>query len=109
LENRAAHVVVFVTASNEDEGAKLAKLLVEKRLAACVNILPGVRSFFWWQGRIDEQAETMLVIKTSQRLMNELIAAVQANHSYQVPEVIALPIVAGAAGYLNWLASEVKS
>lgn len=108
MDNSNENIVVLVTASNETEGAKLAKQIIEKRLAACVNLVPTIRSFFWWQGRIDEQAETLLAIKTAPRLLNELIATVQAHHSYQVPEIIALPIVAGAANYLEWLNGELK-
>lgn len=107
MENANGNVVVLVTAANETEGAELAKQIVEKRLAACVNLVPTIRSYFWWQGKIDEQAETLLVIKTARRLMNELMATVQAHHSYQVPEIIALPIVAGAADYLQWLNGEL--
>jgi len=102
------NIVVFVTAANEDEGAKLARLLVEKRLAACVSLVPAVRSFFWWEGKIDEQQETLLIIKTEGRVMPELIDTVQANHSYSVPEIIALPIVAGSERYLQWLSTEVR-
>ncbi|MDZ7265983.1 MAG: divalent-cation tolerance protein CutA [candidate division KSB1 bacterium] len=109
MENFTDKLVVLVTAANAEEGAKLAKLLVQERLAACVNVLSGVRSFFWWQGKIDEQEEVLLFIKTTRPLLQELIATVQAHHSYQVPEIIALPISAGADNYLRWLAAEVRT
>jgi periplasmic divalent cation tolerance protein len=102
------NIVVLMTAANEDEGAKLAKILVEARLAACVSLLPQARSFFWWQGKIDEQRETVMIAKTQRHVLPQLIDTVQKNHSYSTPEIIALPIIAGAANYLNWLAAEVK-
>jgi len=108
MENLNDKLVVLVTAANAEEGTKLANLIVGQRLAACVNVLPGIRSFFWWQGKIDEQEEVLLIIKTTRPLLQELIATVQAHHSYQVPEIIALPIVAGAEDYLRWLVAEVK-
>lgn len=108
MENLNDKLVVLVTAANAEEGTTLANLIIGQRLAACVNVLPGIRSFFWWQGKIDEQEEVLLFIKTTRPLLEELIATVQAHHSYQVPEIIALPIVAGAENYLRWLAAEVK-
>jgi periplasmic divalent cation tolerance protein len=102
------NIVVLMTAANEDEGAKLAKILVEARLAACVSLLPQARSFFWWEGKIDEQHETVMIAKTQRRVLPQLIDAVQKNHSYSTPEIIALPIIAGAANYLSWLAAEMQ-
>jgi periplasmic divalent cation tolerance protein len=98
-----------MTAANEDEGARLAKILVEARLAACVSLLPHARSFFWWEGKIDEQNETVMIAKTRRQVLPQLIETVQKHHSYSVPEIIALPIVDGAANYLSWLAAEVRS
>jgi periplasmic divalent cation tolerance protein len=102
------NIVVLMTAANEDEGAKLAKLLVEARLAACVSLVPQARSIFWWQGKIDAQRETIMIAKTRREVLPELIETVQKHHSYSVPEIIALPIIDGASNYLNWLAAEVK-
>ncbi len=103
------NIVVFMTAANEDEAAKLAKILVEARLAACVSLVPQARSFFWWEGKIDEQHETIMIVKTQRHILPQLIETVQKNHSYSVPEIIALPIIDGAANYLCWLAAEVKT
>jgi periplasmic divalent cation tolerance protein len=102
------NIVVLMTASNEDEGAKLAKILVEARLAACVSLVPQARSFFWWEGKIDEQRETIMIAKTQRHVLPQLIDTVQKNHSYSTPEIIALPIIAGAANYLSWLAAEMQ-
>ncbi len=108
MTEKTANIVVLMTAANEDEGAKLAKLLVEARLAACVSLLPQARSFFWWEGKIDEQRETVMIAKTQRHVLPQLIDTVQKNHRYSVPEIIALPIIDGATNYLNWLAAEVK-
>ncbi|MDZ7290781.1 MAG: divalent-cation tolerance protein CutA [candidate division KSB1 bacterium] len=109
MNERAENIVVLMTAANEEEGAKLAKLLVETRLAACVSLVPQARSFFWWEGKMDEQSETIMIVKTRRQVLSLLIETVQKHHSYSVPEIIALPIIDGAANYLNWLAAEVRS
>ena len=109
MENKNTYRVVLVTTPNEEEAAKLARILVEKRLAACANLLPKIRSFFWWEGKIDEQNEVLLVIKTTKPMLHELMETVHAHHSYQVPEIIALPILEGSEKYLNWLAAETQS
>ncbi len=96
-------IVVYVTVSSREEGRTIAKALVEERLAACVNQLPGVRSTYRWEGKIEESAEELLIIKTSQKLFTALEQRVCELHSYAVPEVIAVPIVAGSKPYLQWL------
>jgi periplasmic divalent cation tolerance protein len=96
-------IVILSTASNEEEAAKLAALLVEHRLAACVNVLPRVRSFYRWKGAVESAEEWLLVIKSSRALFGEVSALLQKQHSYEVPEAIALPVVDGAPNYLAWL------
>jgi periplasmic divalent cation tolerance protein len=108
MNEKIESIVVLMTAASEDEGARLAKILVEARLAACVSLVPQARSFFWWEGKIDEQRETIMIAKTRREVLPQLIETVQKNHSYAVPEIIALPIIAGASNYLNWLAAEIK-
>ncbi len=100
-------VVVYVTASSADEGAALARALVGERLAACVNRVP-VESVYRWEGRVVEDAEVLLVVKTRRELLDGLAARVRALHSYTVPEIIALPVVAGWPPYLQWLADETR-
>jgi len=100
--------VVLVTASGADEGSKITSLILEKRMAACVNILPKVSSLFWWQGKIDAADEVLLIIKTRASRVKDIVDAVKSVHSYTVPEVIALPIIAGNEGYLDWVAGEVR-
>lgn len=99
----AKHFVVLSTAPDEASAAALARALVEEGLAACVNRVSGVRSTYRWQGRIVDDAEWLLVIKTSAERLATLCARLEALHPYDVPEVVALPIVAGAERYLAWL------
>ena len=96
-------VVVFVTAPSADDAARIGRALVAERLAACVNVLGPVRSIYRWQGAVEEAEEHMLVVKARGADVAALDARVRALHSYEVPEVLALPIVGGAAGYLAWL------
>jgi len=102
-------IVVLVTASNSEEAARLARALVEQRLAACVNVVSGLRSIYWWQGRVEDADEILLVAKTARHLLPAATRLVQSLHSYTVPEIIALPIVGGAAPYLEWLTGEVRA
>ncbi len=97
------NIVVFITAPNEEEAAKIAKALVEERLAACVNIIKGVRSIYSWQGKIEDETETLMVVKTQKALFKRLAKRVKGLHSYTVPEVISVPITDGSKDYLKWL------
>ncbi len=101
------HLVVFVTAPSHESAEQIAAPLLEKRLAACVNIVPGVRSHYLWQGKIAHDDEVLLVIKTHQARFSALEAEIKAVHPYEVPEIIALPIVAGSADYLAWIDDSV--
>jgi periplasmic divalent cation tolerance protein len=96
-------IVVLCTCASADEAERLARELVGARLAACVNVVPGVRSFYRWQGKLEDAAEHLLLIKSSRERFGELRAAIERLHSYDVPEVVALPIVDGAPNYLSWL------
>ncbi|AEB11764.1 divalent-cation tolerance protein CutA [Marinithermus hydrothermalis] len=102
------NLVVLVTVPNEETAKTLARTLVEERLAACVNIVPGLTSVYRWEGKVVEDAELLLVIKTTEARFAALEARVRALHPYTVPEVIALPIQAGARPYLEWLAAETQ-
>jgi periplasmic divalent cation tolerance protein len=101
-------VVIFVTAGSEAEAETIAKALVEAQLAACVNILSPMRSIYRWQGQVADDREWLLVIKTRVERFAAVETTVKALHSYQVPEVIALPVVVGAEGYLQWLRDSVS-
>ena len=99
------YCVVLVTVSSESEGKGIARALVEERLAACVNIIPGLTSIYRWEGKICEDQELLLVIKTQGQKVAALCERIGHLHSYAVPEVIALPIAEGSARYLEWLDS----
>jgi periplasmic divalent cation tolerance protein len=101
------HCVVLTTVNNMNEARTIARALVEERLAACVNIIPGLTSIYRWQGQICEDSELLLLIKTQAARVAALRARLVHLHSYEVPEVIALPITAGSAPYLAWLDSSL--
>ena len=101
-------VVIFITTSSEQEARKLADQLLTKRKAACVNIVSKVDSSFWWQGKLDSARESLLIIKTRASLLHEVIELVKSVHSYEVPEIIALPIIGGSEDYLKWIDDEVR-
>lgn len=103
MERTTTHIVVLVTAASEQEAETIGKALVESRLAACVNIAAGVRSLFRWKGGIEDQEEALLLVKSRSDLLPSIIEAVKRLHSYTVPEVLALPILAGSQDYLDWV------
>ena len=100
-------LVVLVTVPTLQEARQLARLIVQQRLAACVNIVPGIASLFWWKGRMEQARETLLIIKTTTAAFETLRRFICAHHSYEVPEVIAMPIRAGHRPYLNWVQKSV--
>jgi periplasmic divalent cation tolerance protein len=102
-------VVVFITAPTRAEAVMLAEMLVEKRLAACVQVLPEMLSVYHWDDAVQRDPEYLLLVKTKRERFAELEQAVRAVHSYTTPEIIALPIVAGSAPYLEWLAASLGS
>ena len=103
-----AKVVILITTGTEEEAHKIAKVLLNQKKVACVNIVPRVNSLFWWEGKIDSDQESLLIIKTNASLLNEIVNLVREVHSYDVPEIIALPIVGGNQDYLEWIDKEVK-
>ena len=96
-------LVVYITAPNEEEGAKIAQALVEERLAGCVNIVNPIRSIYRWLENIEDDTETLMIVKTQKRLFESLKNRVRELHSYTVPEIIAVPVVEGSREYLKWL------
>ncbi|MBN1374677.1 MAG: divalent-cation tolerance protein CutA [Dehalococcoidia bacterium] len=105
---QAKAAVILVTVTGKTEADKIAAVLLESRKAACVNIIPGVSSQFWWQGKIDDAEEMLLLIKTRLSVVREVVDLVKKNHSYTVPEVIALPVIDGNQDYLSWIDGEVR-
>jgi len=102
------YVVVLITTPSKEEAERIARDLLSKKLAACVNIVSDVKSLFWWEEKIDEANECLLVIKTRLDQMKELIESVKRIHSYTVPEIIALPIITGNTRYLEWINQTIK-
>ena len=100
--------LIYMTASSRDEARKIGRALVEERLAACANVIDGMESIYWWQGKLTEDREAVLIAKTRAELLPALTERVKALHSYSTPCVVALPILAGNAGYLAWLAAETS-
>ena len=101
-------IVVFSNCGSEEEARRVAKALVETRVCACVNILPGVRSIYHWQGAVHDEAEWMIVIKTKRALFDQLCAELRKSHSYETPEIIAVPIIEGDRDYLAWIDRETS-
>jgi len=98
--------LVYMTASSDEEALRIGRALVAERLAACANVIPGMRSVYWWEGRVQDGNETVLIAKTRADLVAALTDRVKALHSYSVPCVVALPITAGNQDYLDWLTGE---
>ncbi|XP_058811545.1 protein CutA homolog isoform X3 [Topomyia yanbarensis] len=101
------HSIAYVTTPNENSAKTLARLLVERKLAACVNIIPGIMSIYEWEGKINEDQEQLLMIKTRTSRVNELSKFVRDNHPYSVAEVISVPIENGNPPYLEWLSKTI--
>ena len=101
-------IVVFLTAASGEEATRLADLLVGAHLAACVQILPEMESVYRWQGQIERQSEILLIAKTTRGKFAELEREVRALHSYETPEIVAVPIVTGSQPYLDWLGESLK-
>jgi periplasmic divalent cation tolerance protein len=101
------NVVIFITTGTHEEARKVGHALLELRAAACVNIAPNVTSIFWWQDKIETDQENLLIVKTRASRVEEVVRLVKEIHSYEVPEVIAVPIIGGNRDYLEWIGEEV--
>jgi len=102
-------VVVFITCPTRRVARRLAEAVIRQRVAACVNLLPGIQSVFWWEGKIDRAREVLLLLKTTPARVARLTRLVRSLHPYEVPEVIALPVTAGSAPYLRWVKAAVSN
>lgn len=96
-------IVILITTSSEGEARKIADMLLNERKAACVNIVPKVESLFWWQGNIESAQENLLIVKTNTAKLKEITDLIKKVHTYEVPEIIALPIIGGNEDYIKWL------
>ncbi|MFH1458562.1 MAG: divalent-cation tolerance protein CutA [Candidatus Omnitrophota bacterium] len=97
------YIVILITVSNKEESERIAHELIKNKLVACVNMLEGVTSLFWWEGKIDKAKEVLLVAKSKKEKLAKIIRCVKSLHSYEVPEIIALPIIGGNRAYLKWI------
>jgi len=103
----SAYIVLFITTDTAEEARQISQVLLEQKKAACVNIIPGVNSLFRWDGKVDSARENLLVVKTKASVLDEVIKLVKKAHSYDVPEIIALPIIGGNKDYLDWIGESV--
>src|ERR1019366_9014842 len=102
-------IVVLSTCANEEEAERLERLLVDQRLAACVNVIPGIRSYYRWKGAVEAASECLLIVKSSRDLFASLTAVLEKAPSLGSPEAVAIPVGDGAANYLNWLGANLRS
>lgn len=102
-------IVVFITAGTDKEAKNIADKLLDQKKAACVNIVPNIDSFFWWQGRKEKAQESLLIVKSRASLLDGIIKLVKEAHSYEVPEIIAMPIIGGNQDYLDWIKESTAS
>jgi len=100
--------MVFATFSNIDEARKISKILLDDKVVACTNLIQGVSSHFWWRGSINNAKETLLIAKTEQTCFNRVESIIKKIHSYEVPEIIAVPILQGHEPYFKWISESVK-
>ncbi len=107
MDNKSA-IIIFITASSEEEAKKVATALVNEKLVACVNIIPKIHSIYWWEGKVCQDDEVMLISKSKQSLFPAIMDRVKSLHSYKVPEIISFPISEGFPEYLNWIEEVTK-
>jgi len=101
-------IAVFVTAANKKEAEKIASVLVKEKLVACVNILSDIKSVFWWDKKVQSSKEVLLIAKSSKKMFPRIIRRVKSMHSYELPEIIALPVVSGYKPYLRWIDDSLR-
>ncbi len=97
--------VIFITTSQDEESQLIARMLLEQKMTSCVNIIPKINSLFWWNQVIEQNKESMLIVKTSVSRINDIVRLVKEAHSYEIPEIIALPIIGGNLDYLEWISN----
>jgi periplasmic divalent cation tolerance protein len=102
------NILIIITAANKKEANKIAQALLKRKLVACANIISGVSSLFWWQGKIDRCQESVLFLKTKRSLFRKITKFVKSLHSYEVPEIIAIPIIEGDKDYMRWLNANLR-
>ena len=101
-------IIIFVTCASGKEAGSLSDALLKKRLVSCANIIKGINSRFWWKGKTEKASETLAIFKTSAAKFKAVEKEVRKAHSYEVPEIVAIPIIAGSKDYLNWIGSSIE-
>ncbi len=107
--SQAEYAVVFVTAPSLEVARRVGFEVVEKKLAACANLVPGIESIFHWEGKMQQEQEVFMLLKTRAGLIDDLVAAIRDLHPYSTPEIIALPILSGSRDYLEWIGAETTA
>ena len=102
------HIVVLITAANKNQARAIAAALVKRKLVACVNVIDRISSLFWWKGKVDKAVEVLMVAKSTKVKLPRIIALVKSLHSYEVAEIIALPVVGGNRDYLDWIDESIR-
>jgi periplasmic divalent cation tolerance protein len=106
--NDFKYAMVFITAADNEEARLIAKVLLEQKKAACVSIIDGMNSTYWWKGAVENATESLLMVKTQARLLADVVTAVTEIHSYENPEIIAFPVLGGSDSYFEWLDESVE-
>lgn len=107
--SQAEYAVVFVTAPSLEVARRVGYEVVEKKLAACANLVPGIESIFHWEGKMQQEQEVFILLKTRAGLIDDLVAVIRDLHPYSTPEIIALPILSGSRDYLEWIGAETTA
>ncbi len=102
------YIIVFITTKSKQEAETIAHSLLEKKLIACANIVEHIDSFFWWQKKIDSSREALLIAKSRKELFEQILAAVKEKHSYELPEIIAIPLINADEDYLKWIDESIR-
>jgi periplasmic divalent cation tolerance protein len=100
--------LIYVTAASDEQARTIAGALVTERLAACANLLPGMTSMFWWEGRVQEESEVTIILKTRNDLVERLTERVRELHSYDCPCIVAVPIIGGSRAFIDWIIAETR-
>ncbi len=101
------HVIVYITASNAKEATDISEALLNERLAACANVVESIKSTYWWKGKLEHENESLIILKTQESKFDSLAARAKELHSYENPEIVAVPILKGSSDYLGWIDEEV--
>ena len=103
------HIIIFVTVDSEEQASRISDVLLQKKLIACANIVKDVRSFFWWKGQVDSCSELLMIMKSRGELLDDIVDEVKSHHNYEVPEIVAMPILGGNSSYLRWIDESVET